>query len=58
MRRRDGVLESDFTRSELDIARACPARDYAATQELLRTLECIQWLADSNYELQFSPSAP
>jgi predicted GH43/DUF377 family glycosyl hydrolase len=50
------VLESDFTRSELDIsARRVRRETMPATQELLRTLECIQWLADSNYELQFSP---
>jgi len=24
-----------------------------ATHDLRRTLECIQWLADSNYELRF-----
>ncbi len=31
-----------------------PRNAQPATRDLHRTLECIQWLADSNYELRFS----
>jgi predicted GH43/DUF377 family glycosyl hydrolase len=49
-------LSETFLRSELDEAVARTRRDKApATRDLHRTLDCIQWLADSNYELQFSP---
>jgi len=48
-------LANEFTRSEL---RGCVARAQGdtptATHGYQRTLECIQWLADSNYELRFS----
>jgi len=30
--------------------------NHPSTHELTRTLECIQWLADSNYELRFAPN--
>jgi predicted GH43/DUF377 family glycosyl hydrolase len=50
-----GALAADFSREELDEALA-KARGgiLPATRELHRTLDCIQWLADSNYEIQFS----
>jgi len=45
-----------FTRSELDrSARAVEQEAHPATANLHLTLERIQWLADSNYELRFSP---
>jgi predicted GH43/DUF377 family glycosyl hydrolase len=49
-------LRSDFTRRELDEA----IRDATEHRENLqreneRTLECIQWLAMSNYEVHFPP---
>jgi hypothetical protein len=54
-RLRDGPLKESFTRMNSTKAwqrvrenRACQPRRFA------RTLECIQWLADSNYELRFS----
>jgi predicted GH43/DUF377 family glycosyl hydrolase len=49
-------LTAQFTRTDLggSVARV---RDESlpATHEFSRTLECIKWLADSNYELRFSP---
>ena len=49
-------LADNFTRSELDKSVQRVRREtLPATRDLLRTLECIQWLADSNYELLFSP---
>jgi len=50
------ALSASFTRSDLDRSVHHIRRDSRPfTQDLQRTLECIQWLADSNYELQFSP---
>ncbi len=48
-------LGATFTRSELKKSVAT-VRSEGGTNDrgLRRTLECIQWLADSNYELQFS----
>lgn len=44
-----------FTRSELDQSVGTVRHNATGPQlELRETLECIQWLADSNYELQFS----
>lgn len=50
-----GSVGDHFTRSDLNrsvgrVREACQP----ATHELDHTLECIQWLADSNYELRFS----
>ena len=48
-------LGESFTRSELvKSVTKVQADTQPATRDLLRTLECIQWLADSNYELTFS----
>jgi len=49
-------LAARFTRSELDesVARV-RGEGREATHMFERTLECIQWLADSNYELCFPP---
>jgi predicted GH43/DUF377 family glycosyl hydrolase len=50
------ALPESFARDELDgSVRRVRRETRPATQNLLRTLECIQWLADSNYELRFSP---
>lgn len=48
-------LADNFTRSDLNKS-VGKVRDETrpATQDLSRTLDCIQWLADSNYELLFS----
>ena len=51
------ALPEVFARSELDASMRRVRREaMPVTQDLHRTLECIQWLADSNYELQFSPA--
>lgn len=48
-------LAESFNRSDLGTSVAKARRDIQpSTHESKRTLECIQWLADSNYELQFS----
>ncbi len=50
-----GPLGKEFTRSALNDSVAAVHQDlHPETHEHLRTLECIQWLADSNYELSFS----
>ena len=47
-------LPADFARSELESSVARLHRDHPpGAQDLQRTLEGIQWLADSNYELRF-----
>ncbi|MBU0741477.1 glycoside hydrolase family 130 protein [bacterium] len=48
-------LGESFTRTDLKRrVSAVRHRTQPATRDLHRTLECIQWLADSNYELRFS----
>ncbi|QIF03577.1 glycoside hydrolase family 130 protein [Roseimicrobium sp. ORNL1] len=48
-------LAEDFTLSDLNKSIGTVRREHQpATRDLARTLECIQWLADSNYELSFS----
>lgn len=48
-------LTAEFTRSELATRVSSVRREsLPLTHETKRTLECIQWLADSNYELRFS----
>lgn len=50
-----GRLAEEFTRSDLGESVAQIKHDtLTSTFDLQRTLECMQWLADSNYELQFS----
>jgi len=47
-------LADNFTRSDLNKSVGTVRHEtQPATRDLLRTLECIQWLADSNYELLF-----
>ncbi|MEO5916934.1 MAG: glycoside hydrolase family 130 protein [Luteolibacter sp.] len=48
-------LGSEFSRSALnESVEAVGKGAHPETHELHRTLECIKWLADSNYELSFS----
>lgn len=48
-------LAESFTRSDLNKSLAAIRSEIQpATRDLQRTLECVQWLADSNYELRFS----
>jgi predicted GH43/DUF377 family glycosyl hydrolase len=50
-------LGDSFTRSELDRSlHTIKQETRPHTPNLHRTHECIQWLADSNYELRFSPT--
>ncbi len=47
-------LNDDFTRSDLNQSIGTVRHEATGpAHELRETLECIQWLADSNYELQF-----
>ena len=47
-------LSERFTRSDLNKSVATVRHEFKpATYELNHTLECIQWLADSNYEIRF-----
>jgi predicted GH43/DUF377 family glycosyl hydrolase len=49
------ALDERFTRSELHQSVDRVRRERKpVTHELTHTLDCINWLADSNYELQFS----
>ena len=48
-------LEKEFTRDDLNKSVGTVRHEnHPGSHELKRTLECIQWLADSNYELRFS----
>ena len=50
-----GHLKDSFTLEELNQSvGTIRHEEQPASRELLQTLESIQWLADSNYELQFS----
>lgn len=49
-------LDDDFTLNELqDVIVRVREQSHPPTAELTRTLERIHWLAESNYELRFSP---
>jgi predicted GH43/DUF377 family glycosyl hydrolase len=49
-------LDNEFTRDDLNKSVGTVRHEnHPNTHELTRTLECIQWLADSNYELRFPP---
>jgi len=52
-----GGLSATFSRKDLEgaLARA-RRRTIPATRDFHRTMDCIQWLADSNYEIQFPPA--
>ena len=48
-------LEENFTRSDLNKSIGTVRHEaQPASRDLKRSLECLQWLADSNYELRFS----
>lgn len=50
------TLPEHFTRSELDKSVGTVRHDaHSSSVALKSSLECLQWLADSNYELRFSP---
>jgi predicted GH43/DUF377 family glycosyl hydrolase len=50
------ALGDGFDRSALDRSLAHFRREtLPLTQDLQNTLSCVQWLADSNYEMTFSP---
>ncbi|MDR3672764.1 MAG: glycoside hydrolase family 130 protein [Holophaga sp.] len=49
-------LGENFDRNALNRSLARIRREtLPATQDLINTLLCVQWLADSNYEMSFSP---
>jgi len=51
------TLNSDFTLSQLEAEMRRAAGDLALqSREVLRTMECVRWLAQSNYEVHFDPS--
>ena len=54
-----GRLGKTFLFDELDksIQRATPDEASAHTRDVPRTLECMHWLAESNYEIHFAPSS-
>lgn len=48
-------LGKEFTRQDLNKSVGTVRHENKpGTHELMRTLDCVQWLADSNYELRFS----
>ncbi|MCH8474233.1 MAG: glycoside hydrolase family 130 protein [Opitutales bacterium] len=50
-------LQARFTRSDLNKSVGTVRHHHQpTTHELAHTLDCIQWLADSNYEIQFPDS--
>jgi predicted GH43/DUF377 family glycosyl hydrolase len=50
-------LGEDFTRSDLERSMSTVRHQVQpATHELKHTLGCVQWLADSNYQLRFADS--
>ena len=49
-------LGDEFSRSDLNRSMSCLRREMRPfTEDFNNTLKCIQWLADSNYEMNFSP---
>jgi predicted GH43/DUF377 family glycosyl hydrolase len=48
-------LAENFTRSELENA-ICATAGHEDSPEAGRTLECVRWLAQSNYQVHFHPS--
>ena len=51
-------LAGSFTLEQLDASiRSAPPKDsQPASHEIQRTLECMHWLAESNYEIHFNPA--
>ncbi len=51
------ALHADFTRRDLEAAiRQATAGFEILPREIERTMDCIQWLAKSNYEVHFQPT--
>ncbi|HEY8902187.1 MAG TPA: glycoside hydrolase family 130 protein [Chthoniobacterales bacterium] len=50
-------LGDDFSRAELEHA-TCPNEGDNESHEVIRTRECVRWLAESNYQVHFHPSVP
>lgn len=52
-------LGATFTRNELDESLQRAAHETERhTEDVKRAIECVHWLLNSNYELNFSPSTP
>ena len=52
-------LGATFTRTELDESMQRAAhKTQLHTEDVKRAIECVQWLVESNYELDFDPSIP
>ncbi len=50
-------LGSEFTLSDLETAtRRAPQGKKPVRRELQRTMDCVRWLAESNYEVHFRPT--
>ena len=54
-----GRLGKSFAFAELDqsVQQATPDEAFTHTRDVQRTLECMHWLAESNYEIHFTPSS-
>ena len=51
------ALGATFTRTQLDDSMQRAARETQLhTEEVRQALECVQWLAESNYEIDFNPA--
>ena len=51
------ALGATFTRTQLDDSMQRAARETQVhTEEVRQALECVQWLAESNYEIDFNPA--
>ncbi len=56
-RRIMGALACDFTHEELEAAiRDAHGESRTSARERERTMECVRWLAESNYEVHFPPA--
>jgi predicted GH43/DUF377 family glycosyl hydrolase len=52
------LLAGTFTLSELEAAMRRVAQDSGPLpREIQRTMECVRWLAESNYEIHFDPAS-
>jgi hypothetical protein len=52
-------LDVTFTRTELDESMQRAAHETQLhTEDVKRAIECMHWLVESNYELNFGPSTP
>lgn len=52
-----GTLGDNFSRAELEEATRAIDGD-EGSHEVVRTRECVRWLAESNYQVHFHPTAP